>query len=203
MTTFSPAGVDHAGGLLVAFTLRKTLRGLDLPVSILDPTQAFTKRSGARWAPGPSGARAGPGGRPGPPGRGPPRHPTADPTQVPTRSGQGPMRPLRSSPATRIEPQQVPPTWRDSTDSELRRDRLENQPVITYSPDEAGLMFSSSTIRGTPSREVPATWRSSDRLFEFDCLVDLFATQIIPTQVLRDERAVYYSPARLERFGLP
>ncbi len=64
-------------------------------------------------------------------------------------------------------------------------------------------MFSSSTIRGTPSREVPATWRSSDRLFEFDCLVDLFATQIIPTQVLRDERAVYYSPARLERFGLP
>jgi hypothetical protein len=42
-----------------------------------------------------------------------------------------------------------------------------------------------------------------DRLFEFDRLVELFALQLIPTQVLLSERVVYFSPARLWRFGLP
>jgi hypothetical protein len=41
------------------------------------------------------------------------------------------------------------------------------------------------------------------RLFEFRKLANLFATQLAPVQVLTRDQAVYYSPARLTKFGLP
>jgi hypothetical protein len=43
-----------------------------------------------------------------------------------------------------------------------------------------------------------------NRLFEFDRLANVFARQIVPTQVLiRGGSAIFYSPARLDAFGLP
>jgi hypothetical protein len=43
-----------------------------------------------------------------------------------------------------------------------------------------------------------------NRLFEYRKLAHLFATQLAPIQVLtRDDYAIYYSPARLTKFGLP
>lgn len=42
------------------------------------------------------------------------------------------------------------------------------------------------------------------KLFDFRLLASLFATQISPVQVLtRGSEAVYFSPARLDSFGLP
>jgi len=41
------------------------------------------------------------------------------------------------------------------------------------------------------------------RLFEFRKLATLFATQLAPLQVLTRDYAVFYSPARLTKFGLP
>jgi hypothetical protein len=41
------------------------------------------------------------------------------------------------------------------------------------------------------------------RLFEFRKLANLFVTQLAPVQVLTRDHAIYYSPARLTRFGLP
>jgi hypothetical protein len=46
--------------------------------------------------------------------------------------------------------------------------------------------------------------QAPSRLFEFQPLARLFAQQLAPAQVLlRSGRAVYFSPARLYRFGLP
>lgn len=43
-----------------------------------------------------------------------------------------------------------------------------------------------------------------ERLFEFDPFISLFGTQIIPTQVMRSETgSIFFSPARIEGFGLP
>jgi hypothetical protein len=48
-----------------------------------------------------------------------------------------------------------------------------------------------------------AIW-APDRLFEYDRLCELFATRIAPVQVLiRAGSAVFYSPARIDSFGLP
>ena len=55
-----------------------------------------------------------------------------------------------------------------------------------------------------PDAALQAIW-SPAYLFNFDRLVSLFARQIVPSQVLvrRMEQPIYFSPARLEAFGLP
>lgn len=46
--------------------------------------------------------------------------------------------------------------------------------------------------------------QAPDRLFEFECLAQLFARQLAPTQVLtRAGSAVFFSPARIISLGLP
>jgi len=47
--------------------------------------------------------------------------------------------------------------------------------------------------------------RTPDRLFEFDRLSKLFAQEIVPVQVLMrsEASAIFFSPARLDSFGLP
>jgi hypothetical protein len=45
--------------------------------------------------------------------------------------------------------------------------------------------------------------QAPERLFEFDRLARVFVHQLIPTQVLIRSGAVFFSPARLDAFGLP
>jgi hypothetical protein len=46
--------------------------------------------------------------------------------------------------------------------------------------------------------------QAPDRLFSFDLLAKLFARQLAPAQVLvRPSHAIFFSPARLDSFGLP
>lgn len=46
--------------------------------------------------------------------------------------------------------------------------------------------------------------QAPNRLFEFDKLVKVFAQELVPTQILiREDEAIFFSPARLIAFGLP
>jgi hypothetical protein len=46
--------------------------------------------------------------------------------------------------------------------------------------------------------------RSPSLLFDYDALCDVWAREIIPAQVLlRRGLAAFFSPARLDTFGLP
>ncbi|MCK6563051.1 hypothetical protein L6R21_28005, partial [bacterium] len=59
-------------------------------------------------------------------------------------------------------------------------------------------------ISGNMTGLLQAIW-APDRLFNFVPLAKLFAQQIVPVQILMrpNKSAIFFSPARLDSFGLP